>query len=433
MENKSIEKKAGLTSIELLNERLNLTLAFSKRYQMSMAVCYLRLHFPVELLQSKDAEIEAVLTSNMLARLNRSIRDIDTVIRMNRSDFVLIIADITEHDCKVICERIIRSISDTYTIDFHHFSVSSNMGICMYPYGSEEPEELQTKAKTEMYEAVGVGENHFSFYKGVLNKAAYRKVLIENDLPYALKKGQLYVQYQPQYHLEKRTIEGVEALIRWSHPTLGQISPAEFISYLEGAGLLNRLFFWVFEEVCKDIASEKNRTMKYSINLSVNQLLLDSLIPEILKILKRYSVPATMITMEITENIEIYSVEMVNEKLHLLKEIGFTIALDDFGNGYFSFSDFIKLPIDFIKLDRDFVFSLMKNKKHKGVISPIIKMAHNLGLRVIIEGIEDQTQFIEWAMLDCDIIQGYFISKSISLKELTNSIDEIEERVRANY
>jgi EAL domain-containing protein (putative c-di-GMP-specific phosphodiesterase class I)/GGDEF domain-containing protein len=429
----NVEIQGGLSSNELLNERLSLTLAFSKRYQRSMAVAYLRLHLPPELAQKKDDEMETVLASKILTRLNHTLRDIDTVIKVNRTDFVLLIADITEHDCQVICERIIQSITDTYTIDFHHFLVRSTMGICMYPYGSESPVELQTLAKAQMYEAVALGENQFAFYSGGLNRTSYRKVLIENDLPYALKKEQLYVLYQPQYGLVPKAIVGAEALIRWNHPSLGEISPVEFIGYAEEAGMLTSLFFWVFEEVCKDIASEKLRSIKYSINLSVNQLLLDSLIPEVSKILERYKVPPTQITLEITENIEIYTTKKFNEKLHSLQEMGFTIALDDFGNGYFSFSDFIKLPLDFIKLDREFVFSLLKNKQHRGVIAPIIQMAHNLGLQVIIEGIEDRAQFNEWLMLDCDIIQGFFIRKPILFEELTDSINKIEVRVGADY
>lgn len=436
MDGKNMEREdqlSGLSSVHLLNERLQLTLAFSKRYQMSTAVCYLRLFLPPEFSQHKENEIETVLMNKISSRLRRSIRDVDTVIQINKTDFVILIADITEHDCKVICERIMASIADRYTIDFNYLSINSSMGICMYPYGSENPDELKTLAKAQMYEAGEALENGISFYKGELNPAAYRKVLIENDLPYALKKGQLYVEYQPQYCLEQRAIVGAEALIRWNHPSLGAISPGEFIAYAEQAGMLNGLFFWVFEEVCKKMASKKDRLLKYSINLSVNQLLLDSLILDISNILNRHSVSAAQLTLEITENIEIYTIRKVNEKLHLLKEMGFTIALDDFGNGYFSFSDFIKLPIDFIKLDRDFVFSLLKNKKHKGVITPIIQMAHNLDLQVIIEGIEDYSQFVEWVNLDCDIIQGYFISKPISFEELTTSIGDMEKKVAAGF
>ena len=437
MDGKSTEREENhydkISSIQLLNERLDLTLAFSKRYQMSSAVGYLRIFLPSELSHPKDNDSEIILLNKISARLQGSLRDIDTVIKVNSTDFMIVIADITEHDCKVICERIIHSISAPYPIDFHNFSIGSSMGICMYPYGSEEPDELKTMAKMQMYDAQELGENRFSFYIGNLNQTAYRKVIIENDLPYALKKGELYVHYQPQYFLKERAINGAEALIRWSHPSLGEVSPGEFISYAEEAGMLNGLFFWVFEEVCQKMSSMKDRSLKYSINLSVNQLLLDSLILDISNILKRYSIQAAQITLEITENIEIYTVKKVNEKLHFLKEMGFTIALDDFGNGYFSFSDFIKLPIDFIKLDRDFVFSLLKNNKHKGVITPIIQMAHNLDLQVIIEGIEDHTQFAEWVKLDCDLIQGYFISEPISFEELTEWIAEIENRVALGF
>ncbi|MDQ1144252.1 EAL domain-containing protein (putative c-di-GMP-specific phosphodiesterase class I)/GGDEF domain-containing protein [Bacillus sp. SORGH_AS 510] len=427
------QKHAERTNFELLQERLSLTLAFSKRYQMSAAVCYLRFHLPLELTQQKDDEIEQALAGKILARLKRTIRDIDTVVKINQSDFVILIADITEHDCEIICTRILRSISDTYTVDYHHFSINGNMGICMYPYGAEGPDELQSIAKTAMYDAEELGDNQYVFYRGELSQAAYRKVLIENDLPYALKKEQLYVHYQPQYYLKKRTIEGVEALIRWNHPSLGPISPGEFIQYADEAGVSHNLFFWMFEEVCNQIHSETERNLKYSINLSVNQLLLPYFLPEITKLIQRYSVPASRITLEITENIEVYTVKKVNDTLRSLKELGFSLALDDFGNGYFSFADFIKLPIDFIKLDRNFVSSLLKNKQHEGVVSPIIQMTHNLGLQVIIEGIEDPIQFSVWANLECDIIQGYFISKPLSDMELTDTIVEIEKRVNASY
>ncbi|MEH7307591.1 putative bifunctional diguanylate cyclase/phosphodiesterase [Neobacillus drentensis] len=436
MDGKRTEREdqfAKVSNVQILNERLHLTLAFSKRYQMSTAVCYLRLFMPSELIHLRDNEIETVIIKKFSARLHRSLRNIDTVIQINKTDYIMLIADITERDCKVICERIMGSISDTYTIDNNYFSICSSMGICMYPYGSKDPVELKRLAKAQMYEAESLGENGFSFNKDELNTAAHRKVLLENDLPYALKKEQLYVEYQPHYCLKQHAIVGAEALIRWNHPSLGVISPGEFISYAEEAGMLNGLFFWVFEEVCKQIAHKQERMLKISINLSVYQLLLDSLIVDISNILNRYSISATQLTLEITENIEIYTVRKVNEKLHLLKEMGFTIALDDFGNGYFSFSDFIKLPIDFIKLDRDFVFSLLKNKKHKGMIRPIIHMAHNLDLQVIIEGIEDPIQFVEWVNLDCDIIQGYFISEPISYEALSVSVAEIEERIGSGF
>ncbi|MEH7096627.1 putative bifunctional diguanylate cyclase/phosphodiesterase [Neobacillus vireti] len=421
------------SKMDRLKERLNMTLAFCNRYHMSAAVCYLRIHIPPELLISKNHGAESVLLRKMVARLKNSIRELDTVIKVNDADFAIFLLDITEYDCKVICERIIRIVSEQYTVDFHQMSVGSNMGICMYPYGAAEVDDLMSFAKVQMYEAERGGENTFSFYKGSFDPTAYRQMLIENDLPYALKKGQLYVQYQPQYSLADKKITGIEALIRWNHPSLGMITPGEFIDHTELAGIVNGLFYWVFEECCKNIASGTDQLLKYSINLSVNQLLLDNFLRETSTILTRYSIPAAQITLEITENIEIYTVKHVNETLFALKEMGFTIALDDFGNGYFSFSDFLKLPVDYIKLDRNFVSSLMKNKKHIGVISPIIQMAHNLGLQVIIEGIEEQAQFFEWAGLGCDLIQGYFISRPIPFEELTHSIIEIERRIAEGY
>lgn len=421
-----------LKNMELLYERLSLTLAFSKRYQMSTAVCYLRLHLPIEQLSlNKGYEKATTLVDIIVKRLNGSIRDIDTAIKINKTDFVLLLTNVTEDDCSMICERIIQSISDIYQVEFNYFPVSSNIGICMFPYGSEDPEELLTISKAKMYESQSIRDNHFVIFKGTLDDPSYRKVLIENDLPYALRKSQFHVEYQPQFSIKEGKIQGVEALIRWKHPSLGEISPLEFIPFAEEAGVLNDLFFWLFEEVCKNISSAKNMDIKYSINLSVNQLLLDNFFQNLLAIIHNYSVSPAKITLEITENIEIYTVKKINHILQLLRAGGFTIALDDFGNGYFSFSSFIHLPIDFIKLDRDFVTSLTKTPKHKHVISFIITMAHNLDLSVVVEGIEEHNQFSDWAQLNCDIVQGYFISKPISHIEFINSIRIIETRVHS--
>ncbi|WP_160725523.1 putative bifunctional diguanylate cyclase/phosphodiesterase [Bacillus sp. USDA818B3_A] len=421
----------GDFKIERLKERLGMTLAFSKRYQMSAAVCYLRIHIPPEMMPYKNHQVVSVLLQKMVTRLKNSIREIDTVIEVNQTDFVIILTDITEHYCRNICERIIGVVSEPFTVDFHQITVGSNIGICLYPYGTENAEELLLIAKVQMYEAERDGENSCSLYTGKLDPASHRKMLIENDLPYALKKGQLEVQFQPQYSLTDKRVTGVEALIRWNHPSLGIISPGEFIDYAEEAGVMNRLFFWILEQTCKKITAWKNdQSVKVSINLAVNQLLLDHFLTEITKYLAKYSVQAGQITFEITENIKIYTLKIVNERLHSLKELGFSIALDDFGNGYFSFSDFLKLPLDYIKLDRNFVSSLMKDKKHIGVISPIIQMAHHLGLQVIIEGIEEQSQFMEWAGLGCDFIQGYYISRPIRYEDLADCSVKIEKRIQ---
>ncbi|MGN7241051.1 putative bifunctional diguanylate cyclase/phosphodiesterase [Priestia megaterium] len=426
--NEKNNKSNELLNREVLCNRFDLTLSFSKRYQMSTAIGYLRINFPKDLAEDEESLAETILVNTISLRLKRCIRDIDTVLRLNRTDFILFIVDVTEDDCSMVCNRIIDSISDTYTINSNQFTISISIGICMFPYGSEDKEELQVISKTQMYEAANLGINRFSIYKGILNETAYRKILIENDLPYALRKGQLHIVYQPQLDLNKGKISGVELLIRWKHPIMGEVSPVEFLPFAEQYGLLKDIFLLVFEEACKNIVNRVSREIQYAINLSVNQLLDENFVHDVSKTLKKYNISASQITLEIVEDIEIYSIKRVQQKLNLLKQLDFTISLDDFGKGYFSFSDFINLPIDFIKLDKDFVSSLMENKKNKRIILPIIMMAHNLGLKVIIEGIEDEVQFNDWRNFGCDVAQGYFISKPLSLSKFFKSIEMIEGR-----
>lgn len=425
----SHEQEEKISNV-LLRERLNLTLAFCKRYRMSSAFCYLRLHYPQDISRNKtDRRIET-LANVIETRLRGSIRDIDTVIRIDKSDFIIVLTDITEVECNQLCKRIIKSITDTYIIDFNHFSIGCNMGICMFPYGSEKMEELLSIAKLQAYEAETIGINQYSIFKDKISESAYRKMIIENDLPYAIKKDQMYIVFQPQLSIKNRKINGVESLIRWKHPSLGEVYPNEFIDFATKVGVMNDIFFWVFEEICKNIAKAGKSEIKYSINLSVYQLLLDFFEQRITSILQKYSVSANRITLEITEDIEVYSLNQVKQKLQSLKDKCFSIALDDFGNGYFSFISFIHLPIDVIKLDKEFVTSLLTDKKHRPVISSIITMAHHLGLDVVVEGVEDYNQFSDWLDLECDTIQGYFISKPISHSQLLASVDDIENRAQ---
>jgi diguanylate cyclase (GGDEF)-like protein len=422
--NPFINELTGLPNYHLLLDRLNMSIAYSRRYQLSMAVCYLRIKQPKKISEYSSYEI----TQKFIKRMNNSMRDIDTMAKVNLTDYVILLTDINESTCQEIVKRLISTISNTYADEIN---LSVNIGVCIYPTSSDLQDELLALAKTQLFEAIEKGENEYSIYTGKLDAKAYRKVLIERDLLYAIRNSQLYLNYQPQIFLKELKIKGVEALVRWKHPLLGEILPIEFIPLAESTGFISKIFFWSLEEILKDIHRFQG-DVKVSINISVKELLEENFKNRFLSYTEKYGIKPALITLEITENHKINDIDLLSDIIIDLKSHGVTIALDDFGSGYFSFLDFIKLPVDIIKLDKQFVLSESHSDDPLNQsIKNIVEMAHHLSCKVVIEGIETRDQYLKWKELNCDIIQGYYISKPLSLERLTKDskliLDKIEQ------
>jgi EAL domain-containing protein (putative c-di-GMP-specific phosphodiesterase class I)/GGDEF domain-containing protein len=424
--NPFINEQSGLPNYQLLLDRLNMSMAYSKRYHLPMAVCYLRIQPP-----KKNSEYSTFeIMQKCIKRMKASIRDIDTIANINGNDFIILLADINEINCHEILNGLISTINNHYS---NEIDVTVNIGVCIFPIGAVLQEELLTLAKTQLFEAIEKGANQYSIYTGKLDSNAYRKVLIERDLPSAIKNNQLHLKYQPQLYLKEFEIKGVEALVRWNHPILGEVSPDEFIPVAEITGFISSIFFWSLEEICKNI-HRFDGNMKVSINITIPELQQKNFKNVMLSYLEKYGVLPQYITLEITENHKISDVDRLSDIIKDLKSHNFTIALDDFGNGYFSFLDLIKLPVDIIKFDRQFVTSegMVAPEQLNRSVKNLVEMAHHLSYKVVIEGIENSTQFKKWKNFNCDIIQGYYISKPKSQEDLIEEIKLIPENIKRN-
>ncbi|KHF39406.1 putative bifunctional diguanylate cyclase/phosphodiesterase [Halalkalibacter okhensis] len=422
-----IDEITGFPNEYLLYDRLHMNLAYCDRFKTATAVCYVRL-FQL----NTELNVLSFLRKQVADRLRTSIRDVDTACFLSDTDIVILLTDVTEHECTVIVERIIGALSGTYTYKNNQSTLGTCIGVCIYPYAHSSSEDLIMLAKSQMYEALELGINQYKLYQGNVKESAFRKVVIEVDLPHALRDDDFYMEYQPQVGLNERKVIGVETLIRWKHPKLGVIGPDEFLPLAEKIGMANRIFTWVIRQVCCNIKDmpDKHDDVFFSINLSVNQLLMDSFEETVQEIIAEANIGKPNFIFEITENISIYKREDVKSKLQFLRNKGYKIALDDFGNGYFSFSDFVDLPIDHIKLDKRFITSLMKNNKLTNVIIPIKQMATNLGFKLVVEGIEGQSQFAEWRKLDIDVFQGYFFSEPVPFEQLNDVIFKVNREIK---
>jgi EAL domain-containing protein (putative c-di-GMP-specific phosphodiesterase class I)/GGDEF domain-containing protein len=419
-----IDEITGFPTERLLYDRLYMNLAYCDRFKTATAVCYVRMSQP-----NVEINVLSFLCEQVAERLKSSIRDIDTASFLSETDIVILLTDVTEHECNLIVERIIGTLSGAYTYSNNQFILETSMGVCIYPYDHTNSDDLLMVAKSQMYEALELGVNKYKLYKGKINEFAYRKMVIEVDLPHALSDGSFYIEYQPQVGRKERKVIGVETLIRWKHSKLGIIKPGEFLPLAEKIGLANDIFIWVFKEVCHHVKlmAPNNQDIYFSVNLSVNQLLMENIERIVSEIIDEAKINEPHFIFEVTENIHIYNREDVQTKLQFLRDIGCQIALDDFGNGYFSFSDFVDLPIDHIKLDKRFITSLMKNNKLTSVIIPIRQMTHNLGFKLVVEGIEDEGQFADWEKLGVDIFQGYLFSEPVTFDKLDLVISRLNK------
>lgn len=310
----------------------------------------------------------------------------------------------------------------------NEFTTIPTIGISLYPKHGSDIETLIRCADIAMYNSKQ-NENrdeNYVFFNEEMDKNIYRMNKLIKDLKLALKNDHLYLVYQPKLKLSTREIVGVEALLRWNHPELGEISPQEFIPLAEKSGLIVAIGDWVIEKAIEDIKGLNKKvglSLNLNINISARQLLKDNLISNVKNILERMEFQAELLNFEITESVALYDIEKTVEMINRLKKMDIKISLDDFGTGYSSLSYLSQLPIDFLKIDRSFVKDLEKEESKRTIIKAIIDVAHGLKLKVVAEGIENRKQLDILNMYNCEKGQGYYFSKPISIKLLEEFVE----------
>ena len=267
-----------------------------------------------------------------------------------------------------------------------------------------------------MYHVKGQGKNGYQFYSNEMNKPYIEKLSLETGIHRALENNEFTLVYQPQINLRSGEIVGVETLLRWNHPEHGIISPAEFIPFAEESGLIVEIGLWVLKTACAELSRWRMAGLpdiRMAINVSARQLIKQSIVKDILDVLKDYDIPGRYIELEITENAIMDDMDSVIRKLKELSSHDITIAIDDFGTGYSSLSYLHKLPIQTLKIDRTFLKECSVNKGDNTIINTIVAMAKGLNLNVIAEGVETQAQLEYLREIECSEAQGYLFGKPL--------------------
>ncbi|MED0967783.1 putative bifunctional diguanylate cyclase/phosphodiesterase [Bacillus paramycoides] len=341
--------------------------------------------------------------------------------RLAGDEFTILIEDYKkDKDVQKIADMIVVSMNEPFEIENQHLQISSSIGIAIYPEAGADPLSILQHADMAMYEAKNKGKNGSSLYTKELYKKMERKARIEKDLPLALVNKEFFLVYQPQVDITTNKIIGAEALIRWKHPLLGEISPCEFVPIVEETPQVIPLGHWVLRESCRQLKLWQTlgyKDLKMSVNLSAKEFQQDQLLENIAHILKDVGVDPKYVTLELTERIAMIDEKETLLRLKQLKEYGIQTSIDDFGTGYSSLAYLSIFPIDTLKVPREFTQLADHRAEERAIVSTILSLANTLNLSVIAEGIETEKQLKFLQKNNCRYMQGYYFSKPLGSKQ----------------
>jgi len=346
-------------------------------------------------------------------RITECLREQDVVARMGGDEFAIILPEI-EQPCVVenIACRIIESLRIPFNIGGLALDISASIGIAIYPTDDVSKNELLRKADLAMFNAKNCGRSRFAFYSDDLNHQVQERMRLGAILRSALHNRQFSIHYQPKVNTDTGVIIGAEALLRWHCPQEGVVSPDRFIPILEDTGMIDEVGYWVIREACLWVSHYEE--LHVAVNVATRQLFDQQFSLNIKNILADTGISSSRLELEITESMIMEDTEAIMENLELLQQLGVSLALDDFGTGYSSLSYLQRFRTNVLKLDRSFILGI--EDVGAAVVAGVISMAHGLNMTVVAEGVESEEQLIVLRTLGCDIIQGYLISKPITIE-----------------
>ena len=406
----------------LFQDRLDQCIEHSKRNTQKLALFFIDLDHFKEINDSLGHEVGDDVLIEVSNRINSAIRDEDTLARLGGDEFTVIIKNLKEvQNASFSAQKIIESLSEPIEIDGHTLYISCSIGISLYPNDGNSSQNLLKYADAAMYKAKDEGRNNFQFYSAEMTELAFERVVMEASLREALKNQEFVVYYQPQIDAKNNKIIGMEALVRWNHPTMGLVSPVKFIPLAEVTGLIVQLDQYVMKESITQLVQWYKDGLNpgiLSINLSVKQLEQDACIPTLQMMLKNLSCKSEWLELEVTEGQIMKNPEDAIIALTEISELGINLSIDDFGTGYSSLSYLKKFPISKLKIDQSFVRDLPDDEEYSAITKAVIALGKSLNLTLIAECVETKEQKDFLLENGCHNIQGYFYAKPMPANEM---------------
>ena len=406
----------------LFKDRLTVALSHAQREQSRLGVLFLDLDRFKVINDSLGHNIGDQLLQAVSLRVQACVRESDTVARLGGDEFTVLLPRLNRSDdAAPVAQKIIEAIRHPFHIEGREFFTTTSIGISLFPEDGTDAEALIKNADTAMYQAKELGRDNYQLFNAHVNAKALQRISIEHGLRKALANDEFAVHYQPIFDLRSGRITGTEALLRWTHPEMGSISPATFIPLAEATGAMSAIGGWALREAveqAKKWHDAGHRDLTIAVNLSVTQLQQTDLVQRVREILAETHLPPQLLELEITESSAMINPEASMRTLDELKRIGIRISLDDFGTGHSSLSYLKRFPIDTLKIDQSFIRDILTDTDTAAIVQAIIAMAHSLRLIVIAEGVEQTEQADFLRLHGCDQMQGFLIQRPVPAKDL---------------
>ena len=404
----------GLSNRVDLRNRLEQAVQQAKRHSRSLAIHYIDLDRFKVVNDSLGHAAGDELLQAVARRLESCLRVSDTAARIGGDEFAVLQQGITDLDgAATLASKILGAMAEPFQLSGRDTRISSSIGISVFPLDSNKPEELLRNADMAMYLAKNEGRNNFQFFTSALNVQIRDRLALESDLHAALEKCEFVLHFQPQVNLRTRRLTGMEALIRWQHPTRGLVPPSRFIGLAEECGLIYGISRWVLEQACAQNAAWQAAGLprrRIAVNISAANFKHGDLCQTIADVLEQTQLSPQYLELEVTETLLLQD-EHVTKVVPSLKKMGMTMSIDDFGTGYSSLSYLRCLPVEKLKIDKSFVHGLPESPDDGIIVRAIIDLGHALGHTVIAEGVESEEQLAFLRDRNCDEGQGYFCGR----------------------
>ncbi|HUX43487.1 MAG TPA: EAL domain-containing protein, partial [Terracidiphilus sp.] len=419
----------GLPNRTLLQDRLTKALASARRQKDKVALLFLDLDRFKDINDSFGHPLGDLLLQEFAKRLERCVREQDTVARLNVAringdEFLIVLAGVRDiSDAAVAAKRFMDTMTAEFAVQGHSLSMTCSLGISIFPEHGADVETLIKNADAAMYSAKDGGRNCFRFFTDDMNAQIVERLTLEAALRLALERKEFFLVYQPQIDIGTGRITGLEALIRWQHPELGLVPPDKFIPIAENGNLIQPIGEWVLRTACAQARKWHDEglcAVPMAVNVSAVQFRQEDFSKLIGAVLQETGLASQYLELELTERVLLSNVDTTFSVLQNLKALGLSLAIDDFGTGYSSLSYLKRFPINKLKIDRSFIRDVAVNPDDAAITTAIIAMAKQLKLKVIAEGVEDEAQLSFLRENHCDEIQGYYFSKPLAVDAVAN-------------
>ncbi len=416
------DQLTGLPNGSLMRDRVNQLIISSQRDRREFALIFVDLDNFKNVNDSLGHHVGDLLLQTIAGRIRSSVRELDTVARMGGDEFVVVLPDVGAEGAQQVARKIIGQVTNSFGIGAHRISMTASAGIGVFPKDGADIESILKNAELALYRAKSKGKNDFAFFTEEMNILAIERLRMENDLRNALLNEDLVLYYQPQVSMTTRRIIGLEALVRWPHPSLNMIPPDQFIAVAEESDLIIQLGEWTIHEACRQMKQWQRHGLQLlpvAVNVSAKQVRHSDFYDSVESALRKTGLESRFLELELTERAMMTDMDRTLDVMNRVGDMGVKFAVDDFGTGYSSLAYLKHLPLDKLKIDKSFVQDIAIDENDREISNTIIQLAHGLNLSVVAEGVETQQQMAILLGQGCDGAQGYLFSRPLPSHEVS--------------